>query len=351
MYRKIGIIGHFGADTNSCDGQTVKTKNLADLLEKDKKIEITKVDTYFFKTNKVKLFLDTVKCMFACEHIFLMVSEKGMQFYLPFLFYLNKITRKNIYHYIIGSELLALVDRKPGLVKYLNALAANWFEYESVTQYLQQKGVKNVSTLVNFKMITPVPTARRYEDEQGVFRFCTFSRVMEEKGITEAINVISAINEQAGKMIVALDIYGPIDKGYEVQFAQLMNKQFNGIAYKGVVDSNGSVAVLKQDFALLFPTKWPGEGVAGTIIDSFAAGIPIIATDWNANGELIKNKQQGILYPNNEITDLKEAICWAIEHPEEMNQMRLISREEFVKYLPETIMKFIFGEMERREVL
>lgn len=347
MGKKIGIIGHFGADTNSCDGQTVKTKNLFELLERSEENKIMKVDTYFFKTNKIRLFIDTLKCLLMCEHIFLMVSERGMQFYLPFLFYANKITKKTIYHYIIGSELLALVDKNPKLIKYLNALAANWFEYESGTQYLQQKGVNNVSTLVNFKMITPVSEASRYKEEDKIFRFCTFSRVMEEKGTTDAINVISEINDQAGKTIAALDIYGPIDKGYEEKFYHLLKKHTDGITYKGIVNSNRSVEVLNQYYALLFPTKWHGEGLAGTIIDSFAAGIPIIATDWNANGELIQHKKQGLLYPNTEFDNLKEAVCWSMDHLEEMNRMRFVSRAEFTKYLPETVMEIIFNEMER----
>ena len=103
-----------------------------------------------------------------------------------FLYYLNKITHRRIYHYIIGSELLEMVAKNPKFVKYLNALDANWFEYDSGTRYLESQGVTNVTTLPNFKVIQPVENAMPYNAENGVFRYCTFSRVMEEKGITDA---------------------------------------------------------------------------------------------------------------------------------------------------------------------
>ncbi|MFR3494185.1 MAG: glycosyltransferase [Blautia sp.] len=52
------------------------------------------------------------------------------------------------------------------------------------------------------------------------------------------------------------------------------------IRYKGMVPFNQSTEVLKNYDALLFPTYYEGEGFAGTIIDAFAAGLPVIASDW-----------------------------------------------------------------------
>lgn len=346
MKNKVAIIGKFGAGENWCDGQTIKTKNLLMLLESTKKFSLVKVDTCYFKKNSLKLLLDSIKGLFTCDHIFLLVSVNGMNFYLPFLHYLNKITRRRIYHYIIGSELLQMVSENPGLVKYLNSLTSNWFEYDTGTEYLKSKGVSNVSTLPNIKLLTPISEPNMYNDEQHIFRFCTFSRVMEEKGITDAINAISLINEENGKIVATLDIYGQIDPNYESKLKALLESNTNCVSYKGIIDSQASVETLKDYYALLFPTQWVGEGLPGTLIDAFAAGIPVIATDWNANKEIIHNNKQGIVYPNNEMKTLIDAVNWSIEHKDEMDRMRKKSRQAFERYSPQAVLEVILSKME-----
>lgn len=347
MKYKIGVIGRYGANSDMCDGQTVKTKNLIHLMEKEYGIPVFKVDTYYFRKNNVKLIFDTLICMFCCDHVFLMVSVNGMNFYLRVLYYLNKITRKHIYHYIIGSELLEMVAANPKLVKYLNALDANWFEYGSGAHFLREKGVNNVSTLPNFKMLTPVREAERYMPCDGKYGFCTFSRVMEEKGITDAIHAIANINERLGHTVAILDIYGPVEASYENEFKKLVSDHSDCVCYKGVADSQKSVEILKNYYALLFPTRWPGEGFPGTIIDAFASGVPVIASDWNANKEIVQEGKQGIIYPGNTVETLENAIMWSLENREDMMRMRTESRRAFEKFTPKTIGRVIMEELSK----
>jgi glycosyltransferase involved in cell wall biosynthesis len=274
-----------------------------------------------------------------------MVSVNGMRFYLPFLYYLNKITRCKIYHYIIGSELLEMVKQTPKLIKYLNALTVNWFEYDSGTRYLQSKGVVNVFTLPNFKLITPVKKPVEYNFESEVFEFCTFSRVMEEKGITEAIKAVSEINKSNGKIIAKLDIYGQIEKNYASELDILLEANSDCVTYKGIVDSQESVDVLKKYYAMLFPTKWVGEGLPGTVIDAFASGIPVIASDWNANKDIIQNNLQGIIYPNENILTLKDAINYSLQETEKMKNMRHESLKAFERYTPDYVLQVILDKL------
>lgn len=349
MHEKIGVIGHFGSDKEYYDGQTIKTKSLVRLLETCDGVSIKIVDTYFFKTGKMKLLLDTISCLFSCNHIFLLVSENGMKFYLPFLYFCNLFARKNIYHYIIGSSLLELVSSNKKYVKYLNAMTVNWFEYEAGTMYLQRQGVRNAETLANFKMIIPVKETQKYVDINGGYKFCTFSRVMEEKGITDAIQAICEINKENKSIVATLDIYGPLDAKYQAEFERLLKNSQHCVAYKGVVESNNSVEVIKNYYALLFPTRWKGEGVPGTVIDAFAAGIPVIASDWNVNKEIVQNGKQGIIYPNESLTDLKSAIWWSIQNIQKMDEMRVFSREEYINYMPDTILQIILEKMKKVE--
>lgn len=343
--KKIAIIGHFDEKGKYCDGQTVKTMNLTNLLTDCSDISIMRVDTHYVRSNKFKLLFHTLKAVIACKHIFLLVSVNGMKFYLPFFHYLSKVKHCNVYHYIIGSELLEMVKVNPKLVKYLNSLTINWFEYDSGTEYLQSQGVVNVSTLPNFKILSPVEEPIVCNQNSGVFRFCTFSRVMEEKGITEAIEAVSAINHEKGRICATLDIYGQIEPCYQTKLNELLSTNPTCVAYKGVVDSQKSVDILKNYYALLFPTKWVGEGFPGTIVDAFAAGIPVIASDWNANKEIVHNDEQGIIYPNDKVQTLKEAIEYSLKETKTMAEMRKKSREEFERYAPDGVLRVILKTM------
>lgn len=343
--KKVAIIGHFGGKESFYDGQTIKTQNLERLLASQSDFSIRRVDTYESRHNKIKLLADTIKALLTCEHIFLLVSVNGMKVYFPLLHYLNRITGKHIYHYVIGSELLALVENDRRLVKYLNSLDANWFEYESGTRRLQQYGVQNVVTVPNFKKITPISEATKYRAEDQSYRFCTFSRVMREKGITEAIEAVARTNEENQKKIVSLDIYGPIDSSYQTEFEELLKSHSDCVTYKGCVDSQKSVDTLKNYYALLFPTRWMGEGFPGTVIDAFAAGLPVIATDWNANKEIIAHMKQGIIYPSGELDTLYDAVSWAVKHVDALDRMRVECRAQFTNYMPETVLALILEAM------
>ena len=67
------------------------------------------------------------------------------------------------------------------------------------------------------------------------------------------------------------------------------------VSYGGKVPFDKSVDILKNYFALLFPTYYDGEGFAGTLIDAFSAGVPVIASDWKYNAEIV-NEKVGIVY-------------------------------------------------------
>lgn len=47
---------------------------------------------------------------------------------------------------------------------------------------------------------------------------------------------------------------------------------------------------------MLFPTYWSGEGFPGVIIDAYIAGVPVIASDWNFNKEVVSD-DFGIIVP------------------------------------------------------
>lgn len=331
--KKIGIIGHFGGNTKVFDGQTIKTKILYDELQKTGELEIITVDTYYKKHNPVKLMHDTLKCLKSAQDIIILLSRNGMRLYFPLLFFYVKHFHTRIYHDVIGGNLDKYVKQYSGFKKYLNSFVVNWVETNGLKKRLEMVGVDNCQVIPNFKRL-PIVESMNMEFEEP-YSFCTFSRVMKEKGIEAAIEAVEDINKKAGKILCTLDIYGQIDDGYTEHFKNLMSMTSNAVSYKGVVAYDQSVSIIKNYYALLFPTYWNGEGFPGTIVDAFSAGVPVIGTDWNCNGEIIEDGVNGILYPNDKIKDLEEAIEWLIENKNQMIGIKQNCVKASEKYQPD----------------
>ena len=337
--RKIAIIGHFGANQNILDGQTIKTKILYEELKKATNWDIKKIDTYYKKKNPLKLILDTFKCLVSTKDIIVLLSGNGMRIYFPILSFFAKVFHTNVYHDVIGGNLDHYVSKYPKFKNYLNSFRVNWVETEGMKKKLQLQGIRNCEVMPNFKRLKIVENYNTEFSEP--YRFCIFSRVMKEKGIEDAINAIEKINADKGRKICELDIYGRIDDGYTERFKKVLKKSTDAICYKGMVPYDKSVETIKDYYALLFPTYWEGEGFPGTIVDAFSAGLPVIATDWNCNSEIVKNKKNGILYPSDEFGNLEEAIRWLVDNKDRMEEFKQNSIDSAKKYQPNRYIKLI----------
>lgn len=342
--KKIAIIGHFGGNENFLDGQTIKTKILYDELSAATSWKIQKVDTYYKSRNPFKLIWQTITALFTTKDIIVLLSVNGMCFYFPVLYAATKVLKTRVYHDVIGGNLDRYVEKYPKFRKYLSAFQVNWVETESLKKSLELQKIFNCEVIPNFKRLNIVEPQEKEFSEP--YAFCTFSRVMKEKGIEEAIDAIEEINRDAGREICRLDIFGRVDDGYQERFSQIMEHVGGSIRYMGTVPYEKSVEAIKDYCALLFPTFWDGEGFPGTIVDAFSAGLPVIASDWNCNGEIISNKRNGLLYPSEEYSNLKTAILWMVQHRTQITQMKNICIKTASNYQPERHMGKIIKEIE-----
>lgn len=91
----------------------------------------------------------------------------------------------------------------------------------------------------------------------------------------------------------------------------------------------------------MFPTEWSGEGFLGTELDCYASVLPVIASDWNANAEIIRHGEAGLIYLRENFENLTGSIEWAIDHQQDFEKMKKNCREEYEHYTPERIMALV----------
>ncbi len=63
------------------------------------------------------------------------------------------------------------------------------------------------------------------------------------------------------------------------------------------------------------------EGMSNAILEYMAAGKPVIATDVGGNSELVEHNKTGLLIEKENITQLKDAILFLINHPDKRIEM------------------------------
>lgn len=344
---RIGIIGRTAYGINLCDGQTVKTRVLIEELKiMYPAAEIDIADTYsFVQKRRIRLFLNIIRCMLKDDVVFVLLSANGRKLIFPILAYMNKILKKILIHDSIGGMIGTEAMENPKLVKELNSFTVNYVESNTIVQELRSAGVTNAEYLPNFKRLSILNESQLPSNHKNI-KLCTFSRVCEAKGITNAIMAVRSINQKRINSKIYLDIYGPIEERYEDEFRRLIELSKGEISYKGVIDPSESVDVLKDYYLLLFPTVHEGEGFPGTVIDAFHSGLPIIATDWRLNGEIIQNRYTGLLYDAQKPEKLEEAIVYLIQNPELVSAMRKHCIEEAEKYAPERVMEIIKKRIE-----
>lgn len=341
--KKIGIIGHFGGKEKLYDGQTIKTRILYDELSEVLHDKPSIADTYYKKSNPLKLVVDTVKVLIKADYIIILLSGNGMRVYFPLMYLAAKLGKKKVYHDVIGGNLADYCVKYPQYIKYLNSFVVNWVETENVKKKLEKKNICNVEVLPNFKRLSII---EKVNDNWTVpYKLCTFSRVMEEKGIGEAVKAVKMANEELGCRAFTLDIYGQIDENQNDWFKSLKKTFDETIRYCGIVNYDQSTKVLKNYFALLFPTLFFTEGVPGTIIDAYAAALPVISSHWEHFEDVVEDNKTGIGYEFGNTEALKQVLIHIYENPNRIMEMKKHCLDVAYKYTPENSMNIILKKM------
>lgn len=339
---RLGVIGRTAFGSGLCDGQTVKTQVLVEELKIKypcSKIDIA--DTYdLIQRKRVRLLMNVVKCMIKDDVIFVLLSANGRRVLFPIIAIMNKILKKIIIHDCIGGKIGQDASANPNLVKNMNSFSTNYVESNSLVAELKEAGVTNAEYLPNFKRLSILDESELKSDCKDI-RVCTFSRVCKAKGITNAAMAVSEINKKHGKTVVYLDVYGPVEKEYKAEFEKLLEASNGEVVYKGVANPSESVGILKNYYSLLFPTVFEGEGFPGTLIDAFSSGVPIIATNWHLNSEIIQDGYTGLLYDPEKPEKLKELMEKLMDDPALVFEMRKHCLAEARKYSPEIVMDTI----------
>ena len=345
MY-KVGICGHFGLGKSFADGQTDKTKAVYKALVKALGEEaVTVLDTCGWKKRPVSMLVGCLKLLMKCENVIMMPSRKGFKVFPRIFEVFNLGFKRKLHYVVVGGWLADRLEANNTLISSIAKLDRVYVELEPMRDSLHRLGVKNAVYMPNFRETHSLDENELVYPGDEPYRLCTFSRIMLDKGIEDAVQAVRAINRKYGRTVFGLDIYGKVDPGYTQRFDELCESFEPFISYKGFIDSDKSTDALKSCFALLFPTVCEGEGCAGTIVDAFAAGVPVIATDWHYNSHIIRNGVDGLVYPPHKEGELERVLLEAAEDPQRLNAMKKACLERAEHFEADNAVETLLNEL------
>lgn len=346
--KKVSVIGHFAYGLEYFDGQTVKTKILTnELCKVYGQSEVLQFDTHGGKKTLLKAPLYAWKALRESKNVVILPAHNGLRVFGRLLPIFRRFFKNRKIHYVvIGGWLPQMLESNRTLAKALKKFDGIYVETKTMKMALEKQGFENIFEMPNCKELTPLAESELIYQNEAPYKLCTFSRVMKEKGIEDAIEAVKIINYKYGRVVYTLDIYGQVDSTQTEWFSHLKNDLPEFIRYCGLVPFDKSVDILKSYYALLFPTYYEGEGFAGTLLDAFAAGVPVIASDWHYNSEIIIQGETGVLFPPHNTIELSNKLIMAFEHKEKWNGMKIDCLKKSKQYLPESVCRILFNSID-----
>lgn len=348
MRVQASVLGHFGEGVNLLNGQTVKTKIITEELQRRLGQEqVLKIDTHGGWKTLLKAPFQIFSALKNSTNVLIFPAQNGLRVYAPLLSLLRRFFKNRKIHYVvIGGWLPHFLGKRKNLAKALKDFDGLYVETNTMKKALEAQGFENVFALPNCKKLTVLSENELIYPAEMPYKLCTFSRVMKEKGIETAIHVIKQVNEKLGYTAFSLDIYGQVDGAQTEWFENLKHQFPKYVQYCGCVDANKSVEVLQSYFALIFPTHFYTEGIPGTIIDAYAAGIPVISARWESYSDIVEEGITGMGYDFDSAEQFEKILLSVAQDPKALLNLKENCIHKASDYIPEKALQILIKQIE-----
>ena len=156
----------------------------------------------------------------------------------------------------------------------------------------------------------PLVGAAPRKERSETARFVFIGHVKPSKGIRDIFAAVHSLGNAA-----TVDVYGPLRNGIET------GDFTSAVRYRGELPREKVANLISTYDVLLLPTYYSGEGYPGVILEAFAAGLPVIATRWQAIPEVVTD-ENGILVEPHDTFHLAAAMQYLMQSPVEVRRLR-----------------------------
>lgn len=339
----IGVWGQFGDGGKIADGQAVRTTIITNELRRHYGDDnVHTVNTNPWKKNPIKFLLNSIGLLRRSDVFIIAPADNGFRVFVPILDFFNRFYKRRILYVVIGGFLPRLLETKQKYVKMLNRFAGSFVQTDNIRKDLAELGVAKLHILSNPKRLNTLKEGdvKLVMDEK--IKVCVFSRIYADKGVEDAIEAVKLANTKLGGKFITLDMYGLVPASYKERLEEILQQNEGLVQYKGIIDYDKTVETLCNYFVMLFPTYYHGEGFPGNVIDAYNSALPIIATDWMYNLDVVLDNKTGLLVPIKDPEAISDAIVKLYNNRELRQVMAINSLREVPKYAPDKVLADFF---------
>ncbi len=328
---KIILIGPINKGQAPCTGDTMKNQLF---LERFNEIfsKVIAVDTYQWE--KRPWCLLTLFFSILCNPQSKIIISANPGSADSIIKILNRIgVVERTYYWVVGGSFHKSVENHLFDVSTYVKLAGIFVQGESMVDSLNKNGLMNVSYVPNSKFIHTLP--EKHPGSDFIIHFVFLSRIEREKGCDYIIRAAKLLDEAGYKNRYDITFFGKTtnDLSYKEEFKNQIDNN-KSLIYRGVLnllDYDNYQELAKYD-VMLFPTYWDGEGFPGVVIDAYIAGLPVIASDWNLNRDVVIDGKTGWIIPVNNIEALALKMEYVINNPEIVKSYSENSQQQALAY-------------------
>jgi len=198
--------------------------------------------------------------------------------------------------------------------------------YIALTEFARRKmiegGLPADKIRVKPNFVLPDPGSKDTNSRERNSEYALFvGRLVQAKGVLSMMKAWELMPHIP--LMIAGD--GPCREQIETE---LKAGKLPSVKYLGRLSRPDTLATMKQARFLIFPSEWY-EGFPVTIAEGFACGTPVICSRLGSMQEIVTDGLTGLHFQAGDTEDLAKKVQWAWTHPEEMEAMGRLARQEF----------------------
>ena len=298
------------ADTG---GPAIKNKILVKQIQKKSNLVVW--NTYD-KSLRARMG-SIIKILFSKQkYIIVAVSRKGRNLLYPFLLLKNLVCKTHFCCIAIGGK---VEDSFNNILSERALKKADLITVETkgIKNNLEIKyALNNVYWMPNYKEFrVPLDDCISEKYNTKTTRFLFLSSMRDVKGVKTLIEAFNIVKKSGYD--IQLDFYGPIKKDLSQEYLKEIENT-SGMNYCGEVKNENVLDVMSKYDVFVFPTEYSGEGFPAVLVEALVVGLPVIASNMNYNGEIIKESINGFLFSIGSEIELADKMAYCCSHKEKL---------------------------------
>ncbi len=205
--------------------------------------------------------------------------------------------------------------------------------YIVTTEFAREKfvqgGLPARKLIVKPNFLHPAPGPGKVQGDYALF----VGRLSPEKGVGTLLAAWKRLRIRIPLKVVG---DGPLAKEVAATTKRLQQAEWLGRQHREQV-----LALMKEASVLVFPSTCY-ENFPVTILEAYAVGLPVIASNLGGMSSLVDDRRTGLHFRPGDPEDLAAKVEWVSAHPAELAGMRREARSEFeAKYTAERNYKML----------